>query len=65
MKKIIEDIFYFRTHCTSLASRFNGKIKYIRDFFITLFFAALGMQVGKLVGSVFRWQRSSEVKQLY
>lgn len=27
--------------------RFNGKIKYIRDFFITLFFAALGMQVGE------------------
>ena len=26
------------------ADRFNGKIKYIRDFFITLFFAALGMQ---------------------
>ena len=28
----------------SVADRFNGKIKYIRDFFITLFFAALGMQ---------------------
>lgn len=30
---------------TGLEPRFNGKIKYIRDFFITLFFAALGMQV--------------------
>jgi hypothetical protein len=28
----------------SVADRFNGKIKYIRDFFITLFFAELGMQ---------------------
>merc|ERR1740123_2513865 len=27
------------------SAEFNGKIKYIRDFFITLFFAALGMQI--------------------
>eukprot|EP00435_Cladocopium_sp_Y103_P041095 s32_g11.t1 len=29
----------------SLVHLFAGKIKYIRDFFITLFFAALGMQI--------------------
>jgi Kef-type K+ transport system membrane component KefB len=28
-----------------MAQLFAGKIKYIRDFFITLFFAALGMQI--------------------
>ncbi|CAE7818279.1 KEA5, partial [Symbiodinium necroappetens] len=27
------------------SAEFNGKIKYIRDFFITLFFASLGMQI--------------------
>merc|ERR1712190_238352 len=27
------------------SAEFNGKIKYIRDFFITLFFAGLGMQI--------------------
>eukprot|EP00931_Biecheleriopsis_adriatica_P049456 TRINITY_DN28610_c0_g1_i1.p1 TRINITY_DN28610_c0_g1~~TRINITY_DN28610_c0_g1_i1.p1 ORF type:complete len:904 (+),score=166.38 TRINITY_DN28610_c0_g1_i1:139-2850(+) len=27
------------------SAEFNGKLKYIRDFFITLFFAALGMQI--------------------
>jgi len=27
------------------SAEFNGKIKYIRDFFITLFFAALGMKI--------------------
>merc|ERR1719222_780055 len=27
------------------SAEFNGKIKYIRDFFITLFFVALGMQI--------------------
>merc|ERR1719254_352531 len=27
------------------SNEFNGKIKYIRDFFITLFFVGLGMQV--------------------
>eukprot|EP00928_Gymnodinium_smaydae_P021721 TRINITY_DN18507_c0_g1_i1.p1 TRINITY_DN18507_c0_g1~~TRINITY_DN18507_c0_g1_i1.p1 ORF type:complete len:772 (+),score=154.65 TRINITY_DN18507_c0_g1_i1:72-2387(+) len=27
------------------SAEFNGKIKFIRDFFITLFFAALGMQI--------------------
>merc|ERR1719499_1604094 len=27
------------------SAEFNGKIKYIRDFFITLFFCGLGMQV--------------------
>jgi len=50
------------------SAEFNGKIKYIRDFFITLFFAGLGMQIpvptpaavlmGLLVGIVvliFRW----------
>merc|ERR1712157_181948 len=27
------------------SAEFNGKIKYIRDFFITLFFVGLGMQI--------------------
>merc|ERR1719277_855161 len=27
------------------SAEFNGKIKYIRDFFITLFFVSLGMQI--------------------
>jgi Kef-type K+ transport system membrane component KefB/Trk K+ transport system NAD-binding subunit len=27
------------------SAEFNGKLKYIRDFFITLFFVALGMQI--------------------
>merc|ERR1719254_30712 len=27
------------------SNEFNGKIRYIRDFFITLFFVGLGMQI--------------------
>merc|ERR1719335_1866056 len=27
------------------SAEFNGKLKYIRDFFITLFFVGLGMQI--------------------
>merc|ERR1719183_1826767 len=27
------------------SAEFNGKIKYIRDFFITIFFCGLGMQI--------------------
>merc|ERR1719163_1832029 len=30
------------------SAEFNGKIKYIRDFFITLFFVGLGMQIPPL-----------------
>merc|ERR1719428_308178 len=34
------------------SAEFNGKLKYIRDFFITLFFVGLGMQIPMPTGAV-------------
>merc|ERR1719321_2243311 len=33
-------------------AEFNGKIKYLRDFFVTLFFVAMGMQIPDPIHSV-------------
>ena len=54
----LKDLFYQRARPRVLVgvsvatfpyvAEFNGKVKYVRDFFITIFFCGLGMLGGRL-----------------